>query len=93
MEFQKHEGPAETGQAFIDGWIVRAGLKAVVGALAQGLFCLLAAGVIIALAAVRTAPVAPKADVVAGHAFTHLDFKVRAALDTAGLNVSNALTG
>jgi hypothetical protein len=68
-------------------------LKASVSASAQGFFSLLSALVITALAAIRAAAIAPEADVIAGHAFAHLDFEVRTAFDTGSFNITNALTG
>jgi hypothetical protein len=68
-------------------------LKASVGALTQGFLSLFAALVITALAAIRATAIAPKAYVVAGHAFTHLDFEMRTAFDTVRFNVPNAFTG
>jgi hypothetical protein len=68
-------------------------LKASVSASAQGFLSLLAALVITAFTAIRATAIAPEADVIARHAFTHLDFEVCAAFDTDGLNITNAFTG
>jgi hypothetical protein len=68
-------------------------LKSSVSTPAQGFISLLMAAEITAFTAIRTTAIAPKADVVAGHAFTHLDFEVCTALDTGCLNVPNAFSG
>jgi hypothetical protein len=68
-------------------------LKARVSAPAQGFLSLLSALVITGFTAIRATAIAPEADVIAGHAFAHLDFEVRAALDAGCRHVSNAFTG
>jgi hypothetical protein len=68
-------------------------LKTSVSASAQGFLSLIAALVITALAAIRATAIAPEADIVAGHAFTHLDFEVCAAFDAVCFDISNAFTG
>jgi len=75
------------------GLIVLSALKSSVSVFAQGFLSLLAALVIARLAAIRATAIAPETDIVAGHAFAHLDFEVRAAFDTGCRNVPNALTG
>jgi hypothetical protein len=73
--------------------VVLPALKPAIVASAQSFLSLLVGAVITAFTAVGTAPAAIEANIVAGHAFAHLDFKVCAALDTGCFNVPNAFTG